>query len=110
MLILLPSYPVNLFFRMFHKNNKQIGINNMFSNTVSITQRFIENYKKLETHYQEEVNPKQLYVEAIELLKISKKVDDEGVDTTSLKSIFKAAGPKKEEHIVKINISHIFKE
>lgn len=95
------------YFRMFHKNNKQIGVNNMFSNTKSTTQRFIENYKKLESQYQES-NPEQLYQEAIELLKSSKKMDDEMLDQTTLSSMFKAE--TKKENVEKINISNIFKE
>lgn len=69
----------------------------------------MENYRKLENQNQGEVDPEQLYQAASQLLKISQKVDDEVLDKTSLRSMFKEAESEKEEHINKIDISNIFK-
>lgn len=97
---------------MFHKNNKQIGATNMFNNKKSVTQRFIENYKKLESQY-EEVDSKQLYQEAVQLLRLNEhKNEEELMEQSSLSSTFKEAQSNRytKQYPEKLNVSNIFKE
>lgn len=97
-------------FSQFHKNNKQIGITNMFNNKKSLTHRFIENYKKLETQYEGKVNQEQLYQETMELLKRGRERNEDLVETETLSNIFKEAQSNQKSEIPKINISNIFKD
>lgn len=93
---------------MFQKN-RQIGFINMFNTKKTLTQRFIENYAKLKAQ-NPDVNPEQLYEDAVELMKMAKGRNDEDVnDEASLSSAFREAQLKNSVPI-KINIPNLFKQ
>lgn len=82
----------------------------MFNTKKSVTQRFIENYKKLECQYEGEADTKQLYQEAIELLRLNEhRNEEEPMEKSSLSSMFKEAQSKRNSK-EKIKISEIFIE
>lgn len=93
---------------MFHKNNKSIGTINMFNTkTKTISQRFIEVYKKLQSQYDKDQSEEKLYEEAIQLFKREgehKKNLTE--DYGSIASAFKEA----QSSDIKVNVKDIFKE
>lgn len=80
----------------------------MLNNKKTVTQRFIENYKKLETQYQEKGNL-ELYQEAVELLRRRNETNEDVIDTISLKSMFQNGQSKQASEKIH-NISNIFKE
>ncbi|XP_068913697.1 small ribosomal subunit protein mS23 [Tenebrio molitor] len=91
---------------LFHKNNKKIGTTNLFdSKHKTLTQKFIDNYQKVEAQYAETGTEKQIYEEAIDLLKKDFEVK-KGDEEVSLSNAFKEA---QEKTNVKINISDLFK-
>lgn len=99
---------------MFHRKYKQPGIVNMFSDKKSLTQRFIDNYKKLEAQYGGTADSEQIFQEAIDLLGRSSETtlnSEDIVEKASLSSVFKEARSKQDKsQVEKIDISNIFKE
>lgn len=103
-----------LFFRIFHRNNKQIGTTSLLnSNYKSLTQRFVETYKKVEA-LQPGATEEQLYREAVEIVQRERPakaaaVAEEESEAISLSTAFKEAQSKLDGKL-KINIANIFKD
>ncbi|CAG9767147.1 unnamed protein product [Ceutorhynchus assimilis] len=95
---------------IFHRNNKQIGTGNLLSSHPSLTQRFIETYKKVSQQYKGEADEKQIYVEAIDVLNRERSNREEAVATeeVSLSLAFKKAQSKQEK--TGLSIKDIFKD
>lgn len=95
---------------MFHKNYRSSGTINMFNNkSRTLTQRFIETYKKIELQYNDDIQPtEKLYNEAIDVLQREfsqrKEIDDEQA------SIVKAFKEAQASNNININVKDIFKE
>ncbi|VEN54346.1 unnamed protein product [Callosobruchus maculatus] len=104
---------------MFHRNNKQIGATNMFNTTFkTLTQRFIETYKKVEQQYGGNATEEQIYKEAIGILKAEgesrkeKVTEHEEEEPVSLSSAFRQAQSTLDEQAkskLRVNVSDIFK-
>ncbi|XP_066250175.1 small ribosomal subunit protein mS23 [Euwallacea similis] len=101
---------------IFHRNNKKIGTVHLLSNTSSLTQRFIETYKKVKEQYKDQNVPEEhLYKETIDLMnhdRVFKPQETfheiEGEDSVSLSTAFKEARAKLKDG--SINIKNIFKD
>ncbi|GJQ73517.1 hypothetical protein Trydic_g13870 [Trypoxylus dichotomus] len=110
-----PKRPIrNIFYEddkiraLFHRNNKRVGTVNLSNDkTPSLTQRFIDIYKKLDTQYESQASEEKLYKEAIEMMSRDResKKEDEFV---SLSSAFKEAQSKNTE-TSSIDIKKLFK-
>lgn len=87
-----------VFSRLFHKNNKRVGTVNLLNDrTSSVTQQFIEVYKKLDTQYEHKADEKKLYKEAIEMISKDREVKKEEDELISLSSLFKEAQEKPND-------------
>lgn len=99
---------------MFHRNNKQIGVVSLVNqNYKTLTQRFIETYKKVQS-IQPNASEQELYTEAIEILQRERsarraEANEEDSEPVSLSTAFKEAQKKLDEK-PKINIANIFKD
>lgn len=96
-------------YRLFHKNNKNIGLVNLSSHQRSLTQRFIDIYRKLEAKYEGTVSSEQLYSEALEMLKHERQ--KHGEEPISLTDAFQEAkSERKEQPAININVTDILKD
>nr|UAM96083.1 ribosomal protein L23 [Hippodamia variegata] len=91
---------------LFHKRNKYLGITNISnSNTKTLTQKFIENYRKIEEKYAEtEKSQEDIYSEAIELLRREKDVQQDIENISANPTTEKS--PKEPSS--KIDLSKVF--
>ncbi|XP_044745838.1 probable 28S ribosomal protein S23, mitochondrial [Coccinella septempunctata] len=90
----------------FHKRNKYLGVTNLSnSNAKTLTQKFIENYRKIEEKYDSTQDQETIYSEAIELLKREKEVQQNIDIISSNISIDK----NTKESSAKVNLNDIFK-
>ncbi|CAG9857912.1 unnamed protein product [Phyllotreta striolata] len=96
---------------MFHRNNKHLGSSNMFNNKYkSLTQKFIEAYRKLESE-NPEYTEEGLYKRAIEMLRRDKEVDNRSEEEViSLSEAFREATGNRSKEKPQIDLSTIFKE
>ncbi|XP_066153541.1 small ribosomal subunit protein mS23 [Euwallacea fornicatus] len=101
----------------FHRNNKKIGAVHLLSKTSSLSQRFIETYKKIKEQYKDSnMSEEHLYKEAIGLINHDRRFqarektvhETEGEDSISLSTAFKEARAKLKDG--NINIKNIFKD
>ncbi|KAL3285900.1 hypothetical protein HHI36_000420 [Cryptolaemus montrouzieri] len=69
---------------MFHKANKNIGSIDLFkSQSSTLTQRFIECYRKIDEKYEGKEDAQKVYDEALQLLKLEKDSKEmESINTT----------------------------
>ncbi|RZC34970.1 28S ribosomal protein S23, mitochondrial [Asbolus verrucosus] len=87
---------------LFHQRNKNIGATNMFdSKHKTLTQKFIDNYRKIEAQYGGEGARQQIYEEALDLLKRDREVGKED-ENVSLSSTFKDAQESREKPNLKV--------
>lgn len=94
---------------MFHSQNKRIGTVNLLNDkTPSLTQHFIEIYKKLETQYENKASEDKLYQEAIEMLSREREMKKEEDEYVSISTAFKDA-QDRSSNTMNINIKDIFK-
>lgn len=98
---------------MFHRNNKQIGTTHLLNSGPTLTQKFIETYKKVSDQYKDGASEEQLYQEAIDILNrerthktAAEQAAEEG-ESVSLSSAFKRAREKQEGGI---SLKNIFKD